>query len=62
MTASALYSSGLEKIRSVMDKAVTVPLSSLLALIPSWIGPSERKGVVHMLVNDGKIKWVDEDE
>jgi hypothetical protein len=24
----------------------------------NWIGPGEKKGVCHMLVNDERMKWV----
>jgi hypothetical protein len=43
----------------VLKQAVVAPVGkSLLSNIPNWIGNSEKKGVCHMLVNDGKIRWV----
>ena len=29
---------------------------------PPWIGPSQKQGVCHILVNEGKINWVIGDE
>lgn len=52
------YPNGFERLNTVLQHATTVQLSSLLARIPDWIGPSEKKGVCHMLVNDKRIGWV----
>lgn len=57
------YSSGFERLNSVMRHVTTVQLNkSLLTQLPGWISNSEKKGFCHMLVNDGQIKWVDDDE
>ena len=28
----------------------------------NWIGPGEKMGVCHMLVNDERLEWVESDE
>ena len=53
------YTNGYERLQSVLEHVTAVQLVSLLATIPNWIGPSERKGVCHMLVNDGRLRWVE---
>lgn len=35
---------------------------SVLVHLPKWVGAEEKKGACHMLVNDGKIAWVEKDE
>lgn len=57
------YNSGFERLNSVMKHVTTIQLNkSWLTRLPGWISNSEKKGFCHMLVNDGQIKWVDEDE
>lgn len=56
------YPNGYERLYAVMQHATIVRINkSLLAQLPGWIGASETQGVCHMLVNDEKIRWVDED-
>ncbi|MBS3986293.1 MAG: hypothetical protein KGZ66_11920 [Selenomonadales bacterium] len=53
------FDHGYARLIEVLKQAVVVPVGkSLLSNIPNWIGNSEKKGVCHMLVNDGKIRWV----
>ncbi len=53
----------LKKVKKVIDVAGKAPINrSLLAHIPRWIGAEEKKGTCHMLVNEERIKWVDDDE
>lgn len=35
---------------------------SVLVHLPKWVGAEEKKGACHMLVNDGRIAWVEKDE
>lgn len=35
---------------------------SVLVHLPKWVGAEEKKGACHMLVDDGKIKWVEKDD
>ena len=56
------YKHGFERLLHVMQQASALPLASLLASIPTWVGPNQKKGICHMLVNLGRIeKWVIED-
>lgn len=53
----------LKKVKKVVDAAGKAPVNrSLLVHIPRWIGAEEKKGTCHMLVNEERIKWVDDDE
>ncbi len=58
------YKHGFERLLKVMAHATQLPLEDcLLGKIPDWVGPSQKKGVCHMLVNDGEIEgWVDDDD
>lgn len=57
------YPNGFERLNSVMEHATILKVNkSLLVQLPGWVGPCETKGVCHMLVNDGEIRWVDIDD
>ena len=57
------YSNGFEKANTVLDRAGTISLSiNTQNSFFNWIGPGEKKGVCHMLVNDERLEWVDKDE
>lgn len=57
------YTNGYHRLKSVMKHITTIQLNkSILNSLPGWISISEKKGVCHILVNDGKIKWVNHDE
>lgn len=56
------HPNGFARLNKTMTQAVNVPLNSLLSMLPGWITPEVKKGTCHMLVNDGDIKWVAEDE
>ncbi|TYS69711.1 hypothetical protein FZC76_05595 [Sutcliffiella horikoshii] len=57
------YNNGYKRLKSVMKHVTTIQLNkSILNSFPGWISTSEKKGVCHILVNDGKIKWVNQDE
>lgn len=57
------YPHGFARLNGVMKHATILRIEKcLLSHIPNWIGNSEKKGVCHILVNDGRIKWVTKDE
>lgn len=62
-TSERVYASPVEKVDSVMEKAGAVPIShNTDEIMLGWIGVGEKKGVCHMLVNEDRLKWVDDDE
>ena len=53
------FENGFERLNKVLIHATTLPITkSILGRIPQWIGSNEKKGICHMLVNDGRLKWV----
>lgn len=58
------YENGYKRLQAVIDKMLTMPLSaSTLARTTNLIRNMVRKGICHVLVNDGRIKsWVNTDE
>ena len=56
------YDHGFARLNAVMSQAAIVPISKCALRETDWIGNSEKKGVCHFLVNDRRIKWVDDDE
>lgn len=53
------HANGYERLLKVLQQAANRPKGrSLLENLPNWIGASEKKGACHILVNEGKIKWV----
>lgn len=57
------FSHGYERLNSVMAQASVINVNKcLISRLPNWIGNSEKKGVCHILVNDGRLKWVTKDE
>ena len=54
------YDDALHKVNAVMEQASKVPISSWVDNATfNWIGPAEKKGVCHILVNDERFKWVE---
>lgn len=54
------YDDALLKVDAVMEQASKVPISSWVDDATfRWIGPAEKKGVCHILVNDERFKWVE---
>lgn len=54
------YADGFSRLNSVMQQASQVSISNNAernAL--NWVGPAEKKGVCHMLVNDKRLFWMD---
>ena len=57
------YTSGFEKLDKTMEYVLVISFSKsyLLNLANGIVGPLEKQGVIHMLVNDGEVVWIDED-
>lgn len=54
------YADGFSRLNSVMQQASQVSISNNAernAL--NWVGPAEKKGVCHMLVNDKRLFWME---
>lgn len=57
------YDNGLDRLKEVLKHSSLITLNgSPLASIPGLIRNSTKKGICHMLVNDGRISWVYKDE
>ncbi|HFE9699816.1 TPA: ABC-three component system protein, partial [Enterococcus faecium] len=57
------YKNGLERLNEVLKHSSMITLNgSPLTAIPGLIRNSTKKGICHMLVNDGRISWVYKDE
>jgi hypothetical protein len=58
------YEHGYGRLLAVMNHAGNLNLdNTILGSIPTWVGPSQKKGICHILVNEGEIKgWVDDDD
>lgn len=56
------YPDGLTKANAVLDKASFLPISyNTQDALFNWIGPGEKQGVCHMLVNEERLEWVKKD-
>lgn len=55
---------GLARLRKVMSHVTTINIDAcIFSKIPNVIGQKEKKGVCHLLINDGVLKgWVNIDE
>ena len=61
--ANKQYPRGIDKADAVLHTAGTLPLShNTDNNMLGWVGPGEKRGVCHMLVNDQKLTWVEGDE
>lgn len=56
------YDDGYKRLLAVMKKVVDCSTTSAIGNIQNLVGPKEKKGTCHLLVNDGCMRWVDEDE
>jgi hypothetical protein len=56
------FSNAMARLNGVMSQAVLVPINKCLLSKLNWISSREKKGVCHFLVNDGKLKWVIDDD
>jgi hypothetical protein len=56
----AAYNNAFERVNRTMNHAVTITYgrSYLARQNVGLIGNSEKQGIIHMLVNDGRIEWV----
>lgn len=54
---------GFSRLNSTMSYVITISFrkSFFSATDNGLIGPSEERGMIHMLVNEGKIEWIRED-
>lgn len=56
------YDSGYDRLSAVMEHATLIQLSTNLnTLTLNWVGPGEKKGICHMLVNDDRLHWMEGD-
>lgn len=57
------YDTGFSRMTAVMEHATEIPLShNLQDRTLDWVGPGEKKGVCHMLVNDDRLRWMEDDD
>lgn len=56
------FSNAMARLNGVMSQAVLAPINKCLLSKLNWISGREKKGVCHFLVNDGKLKWVIDDD
>ena len=62
-TRDKAYDNAFERLTAVMEHATKVPIShNLQEVMLDWVGPGEKKGVCHMLVNDERLTWVEEED
>ena len=47
---------------AVTEKAVEIPLSSLLSTKLKWVNNAIKRGTVHVYINDEGEEWVREDD
>lgn len=54
------YPSGMDRLTGVLDKATSLKHTrSVLSSETQWIGPSQQKGICHILVNDSRLDgWI----
>ena len=61
-TCDKTYDNGYDRLVAVIEKASGVILSKgVQAALLEWIGPGEKQGMCHMLVNDRRMRWVEDD-
>ena len=54
------YADAVKRIDMIVGTAGSVILSTGVDNATfQWVGPGEKKGVCHMLVNDGRLRWVE---
>jgi hypothetical protein len=56
------YDDGYRRLLAVMKKVVDCSTTSAVDNIQNFVGPKEKKGICHLLVNDGRFRWVHEDD
>lgn len=62
-TCNKNYHDGFDRLLCVLEQALVIDLnSSQLYHIPEMINNKRRIGFCHMLVNDSRIQWIDEED
>lgn len=58
------YLNGMKRLKKVLSVAANTPVARCwLSRETAWIGNSQKKGVCHFLVNDGRLKgWIKDDD
>ncbi len=61
-TCDSPYDNGFSRLSAVIQRAGGTTLSKAIDdMLLNWMGPGEKQGVCHMLVNDKQIRWVDDE-
>lgn len=62
-TRDKSYDKAYNRLTAVMEQATNVQISqNLKRRLLDWVGPGEKKGVCHMLVNDDRLSWMEEED
>lgn len=56
------YRDGFERLKAVLKMVINCKTTSAVDQCGRLIGPKERKGACHLLTNDGRFVWVNEDD
>lgn len=56
------HDNGFERLREVLKQALLISLDRYDLARLGIIGNGHRKGICHLLVNDGRLTWVNQDE
>ena len=56
------YDDGYERLKAVLKKVVDCKTTSAVDQCGRLVGPKERQGVCHLLVNNEEFVWVNEDD
>lgn len=56
------YDNGYRRLLAVLKTVVSSSSTSVVDTFQNLVGAKERKGVCHLLANDGIVHWVNEDE
>ncbi len=57
-TCEKAYTDGFQRLLAVMEQATRIAPGKSLFERTTWIGPSERKGVCHLLAGEKQLRWV----
>ena len=51
---------GMKNVEDTMELVVTISFTKAYFAVPGngLVGPNEKRGMVHMLVNEGKVTWL----
>lgn len=61
-TCDSPYDNGYKRLCAVIERAGGTPFSKVIDdMLLNWMGPGEKQGICHMLVNDKQIRWVDDE-